>query len=513
MIPAWIGDSRWFWIVLVAGTLWKGFAAAKMGLIFDECYYWEWSLHPQLCYFDHPPLTAWLIAAGERLFGVTPFAIRFPALLSGILLALAGRRLAREMFGKSSGNRAGIFLLLAPIFAGNSLLMTPDTWLAPCWAAGLLFAWRGLTASSPMIWWVTAGAAVGVGMLSKYTMVLFYAALGILWIMTPALRRRLFRGGMVAAVVSFMLFLPVLWWNWRNGWVSFFHQIDHGFRNEHKTLVNFQNLADYGAFLVLLVTPVLGILCVRSGWLRMGDRRFRFLGAFFWTVVVFFGFSAAKAHIEANWPMVAFVSGLLMVAGDWETCGKAWRRWGVILLLVADAAVVTALSGLLLSKESRLSLERVHLPVTLPSSLPLPPSAADSANRNLSDLQYRIEEFLAPETVARSVRASFMESGADFLCMPTYQMTGIMAFYAPDLEPLLVLPDHGRVRFPWIRDRAWEGKTALVVEWPRRGPYYGSFFQSLPPAREAVKKDLPGIHSPLFLSLGRGYKPDAVKNR
>jgi hypothetical protein len=40
----------------------------------DEAYYWAWSLKPQLSYFDHPGLIAWVIA----LFGVLgrPFRTR-----------------------------------------------------------------------------------------------------------------------------------------------------------------------------------------------------------------------------------------------------------------------------------------------------------------------------------------------------------------------------------------------------------------------------------------------------
>ena len=178
--------------MLALVTLWKFLAASKLGLIFDECYYWEWSLHPQASYYDHPPMTAWLIMAGHALFGQTPLAVRFGAILSGILLALAGRLLGRDLFGKEAGNRAGIFLLLAPIFAGNSFLMTPDTFLMPAWAFAVYFAWRGSRGN--MLWWLAAGLAAGLGMLSKYTMVLYFGGLALFWLSSPGQRGRLFLG-------------------------------------------------------------------------------------------------------------------------------------------------------------------------------------------------------------------------------------------------------------------------------------------------------------------------------
>ena len=103
-----------FWGVVLAVLIWKLFAGASLGLIFDECYYWVWSLHPQLGYFDHPPLVAWVIAVGHSLLGHHPLAVRIGAILSGVLLAVAGRALGKDLFGAAAGNRAGIFLALAP---------------------------------------------------------------------------------------------------------------------------------------------------------------------------------------------------------------------------------------------------------------------------------------------------------------------------------------------------------------------------------------------------------------
>ena len=285
-------------------------------------------------------------------------AVRFWAVISGVILALTGKALGENMFRKEAGNRAGIFLLLAPIFAGNALLMTPDTYLIPAWACAALCAWRGSREGASLFWWLGVGAAAGVGMLSKYTMVLFYGGLGVLWLFSPGQRRRLTLGIVLATLVSSLFFLPVIWWNSTHGWVSFLNQIHHGFHNEHRTLVNFGNLIDYATFLVVLVSPILGLLCFRTAFTRMNDERFRFLGIFFWVVVFFFGFSAAKAHIEANWPMAAFVTALIMVAGDWDSYERIWRRAALIVLLIADLGAVVGVSYLSLPSDSPVSITR-----------------------------------------------------------------------------------------------------------------------------------------------------------
>jgi 4-amino-4-deoxy-L-arabinose transferase-like glycosyltransferase len=506
----WTDSARWFWGILILTTTWKVFMTNRLGLIFDECYYWEWSLHPQACYFDHPPLTAWLIMAGRTVFGHSELAVRAGSILGGIVLSLAGRDLGKSLFGRAAGNRAGILLTLAPILAGNAFLMTPDAALIPAWACAVLFAWKGLRsphAFSP--WWLAAGGAAGIGMLSKYTMVLFYLSLGVLWIVSPFQRTRILLGTLAAGMTSLLLFLPVLLWNADHGWVSFAHQLHHGFRNEHPTPVNFGNLADYFVFLLVLTSPLLGLFCMLTGIRRRKEESFRFPGVFYWTVVLFFGFSAAKAHIEANWPMTAFVTGLVMVAGDWERYAPVWRKTALALLLIADVGGMAGLACLSLPGDTAV-LGSLHPELLVPAGMPGSIALRREITRGYGDLLSRVAEFRGPLAVAKAIENDFGKSGADFVCPATYQLTGILSFYAPALEPLLWLPDRGRLRFPWIHDREWAGKTALVAEWPRRGGVPLDLFDSHSVTREVSS---PLIPEPIVLWNGYGYRPERLDNR
>ena len=49
-------------------------------LIPDEAYYWNYAQHMDLSFFDHPPMVAWLIWLGTRLFGDNEFGVRVGAL-------------------------------------------------------------------------------------------------------------------------------------------------------------------------------------------------------------------------------------------------------------------------------------------------------------------------------------------------------------------------------------------------------------------------------------------------
>ena len=62
----------------------RGVMAGLLPLSADEAYYWLWSKHLALGYFDHPPMIAWAIRAGTALLGDTPLGVR----LAGVLLSV-----------------------------------------------------------------------------------------------------------------------------------------------------------------------------------------------------------------------------------------------------------------------------------------------------------------------------------------------------------------------------------------------------------------------------------------
>ena len=54
-----------FWIT-GGVSLWL---CVTMPVFSQEAYYWTYAQHPDLAYFDHPPMMAWLIWLGTAVFG------------------------------------------------------------------------------------------------------------------------------------------------------------------------------------------------------------------------------------------------------------------------------------------------------------------------------------------------------------------------------------------------------------------------------------------------------------
>jgi hypothetical protein len=211
--------------VLIAGTT---------GLCFGESYYFSCALHPSLSYFDHPPLSILLGRLGLEL-GAEPgrLVLRAPfiALFAGTtwLLFLLGRRL----FGAWAGFFAALLVNLSPIFTLSvGTFFQPEGPLMFFWAACawcLAHVLVGAPSHRAVGWWAAAGAMLGLGMLSKYAMGLLVAGAG-LYVLTQKEQRHWLAhpGPYVALAVALCLFSPVILWNARHQWVSFFFQSTRG---------------------------------------------------------------------------------------------------------------------------------------------------------------------------------------------------------------------------------------------------------------------------------------------
>lgn len=189
----------------------------------QEGYYWQFAQHLALGYLDHPPLTGWLVAA-STLPGDREFWVRVPAMLASVIAVLAVAAWARELAGAAIAWRTALLAAVLPYFFLSGFVMTPDAPLTAAWATALLALHGALTRGSTGAW-IAAGAAVGLGMLSKYTMVLLPLAV-MVWL---TLERRWLEtlrqpGPWLAALAALLIFSPVLLWNAQHDWASFAYQ-------------------------------------------------------------------------------------------------------------------------------------------------------------------------------------------------------------------------------------------------------------------------------------------------
>ncbi|HSN21469.1 MAG TPA: glycosyltransferase family 39 protein, partial [Usitatibacter sp.] len=202
-------------------------------LIFEEAYYWNYAQHLDYGYLDHPLMVAWIIRAFVVVLGDAEIAVRAGAFLCWIATAGFSYRLARELLGLGAARRALMLVAVLPAYFFFGFFMSPDAPATACWAAGVYFAWRALVREDARAW-LALGAALGLGMISKYTIALLAFAVVAFVLVDARSRRWLARPQpYLGALIALVLFAPVVAWNWQHDWISFFFQsrgrIESGF--------------------------------------------------------------------------------------------------------------------------------------------------------------------------------------------------------------------------------------------------------------------------------------------
>lgn len=212
--------------VIAAGTILRLAFGGAIGLGIDESYMVAAGRTLRLGYFDHPVLSWWLSAGAAKLFGSeAPVVVRLPfivlAAISGWLLYLLTRRIGAP--------RAGLWAVvafnLAPVFA-----VSAGGWVLPdgplvCALLGFALALLRALETEERDWWLAAGVAAGLALLSKYTagLVILGAFVGLLAL--PAGRAALRTAKpWLAVLVMAILFAPVVAWNVKTGFASFAFQ-------------------------------------------------------------------------------------------------------------------------------------------------------------------------------------------------------------------------------------------------------------------------------------------------
>src|SRR5262249_28190010 len=125
----------------------------------------------------YPPLTPFIGRVALELFGTSLAGFRFFASVAqGVALVLAGL-LARELGGKRWAElTAGIAVAIAPVSLAAGRLFQYVSFDYLWWVSLAYFVARLLT-SADSRWWLAIGAVIGLGMLTKYTMIFLVAGL------------------------------------------------------------------------------------------------------------------------------------------------------------------------------------------------------------------------------------------------------------------------------------------------------------------------------------------------
>ena len=486
----------------------------SLNLLPEEAYYWNYAQHLDIGYLDHPPMVAWMIWIGTKLFGNTEFAVRIGASLSWLIAAFFCFQLARNLYGKTVAFVAVMMFCTLPFFFATGLLMTPDAPLTAAWSGALFFLERALIDERRTAW-LGVGLCIGLGMLSKYTIALLGPATLIFILLDPGLRRWLWQPWpYLAAAISAAIFSPVVIWNFLNDWASFSFQGQQRLEQP----MHFSLPILIGSILVLL-TPV-GLvaasrtLFARSGpdgsWLAdrrnwLADRRNAFMAIYTLVPLSVFIFFSLFHEVKLNWTgpvWLAILPALAarLVARDQTPTGSSARVVSRRSWLVTVAVTLLIYGG---------SLH--YLVLGLPGISP-------SMSMSLGMIPIGWKEFGAE--VGKIAADLENATGKEPLRvgMDRYSLSSEVAFYDPDQDAVRNTAGRSLFGFDslmydlWFPPAAAKGREiVLVSRWSGGAIATKSLskrFQTLGPIQERIVHKGSISVARFFWRIGYSYKPN-----
>ncbi|HVW72815.1 MAG TPA: glycosyltransferase family 39 protein [Rhizomicrobium sp.] len=344
MIPARVSLALVLLLIVIRGVV-----AALLPLSADEAYYWLWSKHLAAGYFDHPPMIAWLIRAGTALFGDTPWGVR----VAGVILSLPAswfvwRAAAAVMKDENRAAFAALLFNLTLMASIELLAATPDM-PSTVTAAAFVYFLCQVQASGKAPYWMGAGIAAGLGLLSKFSM-LFLGAGAFVWLLADPKARRWLATPWpwIAALLALLIFVPNLLWQSCHHWETFAFQFGR-IGTGHFTL---RFLGEFIAAQFGLATPLIFALMAAGLWRATRFSSDRFLLAMLsWVGLCYFLEHALHDRVQGNWPCFLYPA-LAILAADAFAAPAMGRQmasrqnvwWRKLSMIAAPLAAVFLLA-------------------------------------------------------------------------------------------------------------------------------------------------------------------------
>jgi len=306
-----VSDKRFYLLVIFATTLLHVVIAVSTPVSGDEAYYWDCSRHLDWSYFDQPPLVIWAMIPFRAILGETNLAVRAPAILASLLIALTLLPVVRRLGGDF--REAGVAYLLLHgtplVFLGSSYASTDVAMIA----AYTLATWAAMAvADGDRRGWWGFGLAIGLGFLAKFPMVLALTAIGAAVIWGEGRRHLKCATPYLAASLAFVCTTPVWIWAVQNNWDNILFQLEGRHRSAGFTL---KYLGEYLGANLLLLSPTFAI-ALGAAW-RIGRRRpepvWRVAVVSAVTPLAFFGLLALRSRMSPHWGAPGLVVAVAML--------------------------------------------------------------------------------------------------------------------------------------------------------------------------------------------------------
>ena len=260
----------------------------------DEAYYHMFAERLAWGYFDHPPVTALLVWAGERLFGGELGVRFFFTVLQPLYLWILWRLIRPADAGRRD---AALFVVVSAATLMLQLygfIAVPDGPLMFTTALFLLtFKWFSENRRRAWLW---MGIAMALMAYSKY-----HGALVVLFALAANPRQLLRPALYSSGAVALLLLVPHLVWQYEHDWASFAYHL-----SGRNSVFRPGYVVEFLANVLVVFNPFFVPLYVQA-WRKVKPqtpvgRALKFLPVAF---IVFFMLSSLRGYVQPQWVIVS----------------------------------------------------------------------------------------------------------------------------------------------------------------------------------------------------------------
>jgi hypothetical protein len=187
------------------------------GYFRDELYYIACSKHLALGYVDQPPLSIFILAVTRWIAGDSLQALRFLPSVAGagvvIIAALMTKQLGGGWFAQGL---AAFSVVAAHVLLGAGRYFSMNAFDVFFWTLALYVVVKIVVEDRPRLW-LWFGLVGGLGLLNKYSVGFLWIGLFAALLFTPSRKHLVTRWFWLGALIAFVLFLPHLIWEIKNG--------------------------------------------------------------------------------------------------------------------------------------------------------------------------------------------------------------------------------------------------------------------------------------------------------
>lgn len=328
MMPA-SGSKFWFWFLLLFTAVTGLWQVTQTELLPDEAYYWLYAQNLDWGYFDHPPMVALLIKLGCVL-GHSELGVR----VLFLILSLAALFIVHWVVKPADELLFTSVFFSLPLLHLGSGFAAPDIPLVFFGAAFFAAYQRFLTKND----WMSTAVLTLLTTAMLYTK--YHTVLVLFFCIAANVNVLANKKFWAIAIVSAVLFLPHIYWQWQHGFPSVVYHLSG--RNDVPWQLWYTTNYIAGQWLVLgpfICLPVL-YLVART---KFEDK---WLVALKWNVIgflLFFFYNSFRNTVEVNWTAPILIPFAILAyvvvqrhlpLRKW-VIGTAALSFGVIILIKA----------------------------------------------------------------------------------------------------------------------------------------------------------------------------------